>query len=183
MPAPGSEKNAALAALASAAEGGDPETLACAAADYRAAALVQEMRDALRLADKDFRHARLRRELARPGCAFAVRVDIGADPKFTRKFGQRVKAVGGRYSDVRGHCERRYVHLPACALPLADEIARTYRPDVVVVESGRFRELGLRASSGMKVFSRGQLAAIDYRPSAAAECFRRALLRKLEETK
>ena len=32
--------------------------------------------------------------------------------EFTKRFGKRIKALGGRYSDVRGHASKRYVTVP-----------------------------------------------------------------------
>lgn len=41
-----------------------------------------------------------------------VRIDCGADPEFTRKYGQKVKAAGGKYTECRGHAGKRYVTVP-----------------------------------------------------------------------
>jgi hypothetical protein len=52
-----------------------------------------------------------------------VELHIAPDPAFTRKFGQRVKQAGGRYSAVRG-TDTRYVFLPLSEAKLIDEIIR-----------------------------------------------------------
>jgi hypothetical protein len=42
----------------------------------------------------------------------SVRIDCTDDTAFTRKYGKRVKAAGGRYSECRGHQSTRYVQIP-----------------------------------------------------------------------
>lgn len=51
-----------------------------------------------------------------------VEAHIGADPAFTREFGQRVKDCGGKYSDIRGGSSTRYVTVPAAERTLLNEI-------------------------------------------------------------
>ena len=55
----------------------------------------------------------------------SVRIDCKSDPAFTRKYGKKVKAARGRYTDVRGHCGVRYVHVPCVGnVALINAIAR-----------------------------------------------------------
>lgn len=41
-----------------------------------------------------------------------VSLDISPDPVFTRKFGKRLKNIGGNYHGVRGQCRDRLVRIP-----------------------------------------------------------------------
>ena len=65
-----------------------------------------------------------------------VELHLSKNTEFTTRFGARVKSVGGRYSDVRGDANRRFVTLPASETALIDELAVAYggsQKTVVVV--------------------------------------------------
>ena len=53
---------------------------------------------------------------------------LSSSPAFTRRFGKKVKALGGRYSHCRGDCSKRFVTLPTTpeGALLADEIVRVH---------------------------------------------------------
>ncbi|NTF16923.1 hypothetical protein G6L37_00590 [Agrobacterium rubi] len=51
-----------------------------------------------------------------------VEAHIGADPAFTKEFGQRVKDCGGKYTEIRGSTNVRYVTIPSSEGALLDEI-------------------------------------------------------------
>lgn len=68
-----------------------------------------------------------------------------ADTKFPKQFGQRVKSIGGRYSECRGDQTTRYVHVPTGDrhhADLIDEMVKanaanySIKPKVVVVMRG-----------------------------------------------
>jgi hypothetical protein len=66
-----------------------------------------------------------RSRVVRPEVAYGeVELHLSADVDFPARFGQKVKAVGGRYGDVRGSARTRFVHVPASETGLIDEIAR-----------------------------------------------------------
>lgn len=45
--------------------------------------------------------------------AYSIEMQLKTtNPEFVRKFGRRVKAVGGRYSSCRGYHYTRFVHIP-----------------------------------------------------------------------
>lgn len=41
-----------------------------------------------------------------------VEIHCTADPAFTKVYGRKVKRMGGKYDDVRGNQETRFVHVP-----------------------------------------------------------------------
>lgn len=53
---------------------------------------------------------------------YGVRLDLNNDPAFVKKFGKRVKAAGGSYSECRGHQETRFVNLPCSEEALINAI-------------------------------------------------------------
>jgi hypothetical protein len=58
-----------------------------------------------------------------------IRLDLSPDPTFTRRFGKRVKALGGSYDHVRGYANRRHVHMPfetSEQRDLVDAMLQTY---------------------------------------------------------
>jgi hypothetical protein len=71
----------------------------------------------------------------------------------TRSMARRIKAVAGRYSDCRGDCVKRFVHLPVtpAGLALADEV---------------IRERGLRNADGQVcvIFRHARLRAYSTHP-------------------
>ena len=42
----------------------------------------------------------------------SVELHLSGDPAFTKKYGKAVKALGGRYSECRGHSNTRFVDIP-----------------------------------------------------------------------
>jgi hypothetical protein len=44
---------------------------------------------------------------------YSIRMDLRNDPEFVKKYGKKVKAVGGSYSECRGHQSTRFVVLPS----------------------------------------------------------------------
>jgi hypothetical protein len=66
---------------------------------------------------------------ARPNVVYGkLELHLRADPDFAVRFGNRIKRVGGSYSNVRGHVRTRYVTVPAGETALIDELARLYSP-------------------------------------------------------
>jgi len=53
---------------------------------------------------------------------YGVRLDLRNDPEFVKKFGKKVKAAGGSYSECRGHQSTRFVTLPCEQEALINEI-------------------------------------------------------------
>lgn len=43
---------------------------------------------------------------------YTVRMDCNNDPALVKKFGKKIKAAGGHYSECRGHQDTRFVYLP-----------------------------------------------------------------------
>ena len=53
---------------------------------------------------------------------------LNQDTDLPRRHGARIRAAGGKFSDVRGHgSSHRFVHVPAAEAALVDELVRTYR--------------------------------------------------------
>lgn len=84
-----------------------------------------------------------------------VELHIAADPTFTRKWGKRVKIVGGSYSDIRGHAYKRYVMLPfnEQTASLVEGIVDDCRCEVMVFRGQRNRS-GLQAWGTVVSFRR-----------------------------
>jgi len=55
-----------------------------------------------------------------------IELHLSGNPEFTRKYGQKVKAAGGRYSECRGDSSIRFVHLPLSCGDLANKLIREY---------------------------------------------------------
>lgn len=58
-----------------------------------------------------------------------LEIHCTGDPAFTSSgLGRRVRAVGGEYSQARGHSRTRYVRIPLTreAIPVADEVIQRY---------------------------------------------------------
>lgn len=51
-----------------------------------------------------------------------------AETTLPKRYGKRIKAVGGHYSDIRGSVDTRYVRLPLAAAELIDELLADYGP-------------------------------------------------------
>lgn len=80
------------------------------------------------------------------GC---VEMHLPSDSSFTRKFGKRVKDIGGKYSECRGSRYNRFVDIPLRwavgegsfseafqeGVRLADEIAQTFHPRCLIIRS------------------------------------------------
>jgi hypothetical protein len=65
-----------------------------------------------------------------------IELRLSGDPDFPKKFGKRVKAVGGSYTEARGGFTDRFVTLPAAALDLADEISATFGLRHLILRGG-----------------------------------------------
>jgi len=67
----------------------------------------------------------------------SIRVDLNSSPRFTKRYGQRVKDLGGTYSYCRGHHSTRYVQVPlekaSEAANLIREMIRDFGPKVTTV--------------------------------------------------
>lgn len=55
-----------------------------------------------------------------------VEIHCTADLRFAPKYGRQVKAVGGEYSDIRGHTDKRFVTIPVEAEDLIDKVCRDF---------------------------------------------------------
>jgi hypothetical protein len=65
--------------------------------------------------------------MSRPEARIAlVRLDINTATDFTRRFGKQVREAGGKYDDVRGPADRRFVYLPWERRDLIDAIVTQY---------------------------------------------------------
>jgi hypothetical protein len=79
------------------------------------------------------------------------------DENFLRRFGKRVKAAGGKYSEMRGYADTRYVFLPATERDLINQIIvheiegrlamaidpeKAFRGKVVMIARGRHEAAG-----------------------------------------
>jgi hypothetical protein len=73
----------------------------------------------------------------------SVELHLGSNPEFTRKYGAKVKAAGGRYTECRGHSNTRFVDLPwtdesrDLANKLIAEFGRLNNRTVVVLRPDR----------------------------------------------
>lgn len=83
-------------------------------------------------------------------------IHCNASPDFTRKYGRKVKAVGGTYSVCRGYSEKRYVKIPNT--PEGRKVA-----DAVIREFGRYHGSGRKNSC--VVISRGVVEPIYANPN------------------
>lgn len=86
-------------------------------------------------------HTFSRYEMPIPSAPAAFELHIGSNPKFTARFGRKVKKLGGKYSACRGHSSTRFVTIPntpdGCAL--ADQILAVQegtKPRTVITRSG-----------------------------------------------
>ena len=70
--------------------------------------------------------------------------ELHLDPssEFPKRFGKKVKAAGGKYSECRGYCDRRYVTVPSTCVELIDALLAAYPI------RGRGHRGGLRRGSG-----------------------------------
>lgn len=55
-----------------------------------------------------------------------LEIHCTADLQFAPKYGRQVKAVGGEYSDIRGHVNRRFVTIPVEAEDLINKVCRDF---------------------------------------------------------
>jgi hypothetical protein len=62
-----------------------------------------------------------------------LELHLGSDPELVRKFGHKIKKIGGRYDKCLGHKVTRYVHVPLTTgepddpgLELANELIKLY---------------------------------------------------------
>lgn len=64
-----------------------------------------------------------------------IELHIEPAPDFTKRFGAKVKKVGGRYSEVRGDKSKRFVTIPVTAFTtaLVQDIVSEFRCDTVVL--------------------------------------------------
>ncbi len=75
----------------------------------------------------------------------SVELHLSSDPHFAKKYGKAVKALGGRYSECRGHSNARYVTLPltcegrSLANKLVAEFGRGRRTTVIARDVESFR--------------------------------------------
>lgn len=67
------------------------------------------------------------------GTPKSMELHLGASPLFVRTHGKRVKAVGGRYTHVRGDRTTRYVTLPFKATEVIESCIREYGSSKVTV--------------------------------------------------
>lgn len=83
-----------------------------------------------------------------------VELHLRADAELPKRFGQRIKAVGGGYSKCRGHTDKRFVKVPINEIELINELITTF-PDyrsTTVIFRGMSVRLG-NASSAVTVHS------------------------------
>jgi hypothetical protein len=55
-----------------------------------------------------------------------VELHLSPSTEFTRKYGKKVKAVGGNYSQVRGNSFQRFVTVPASEKELIDNLVTEF---------------------------------------------------------
>lgn len=55
-----------------------------------------------------------------------LELHLSGNPDLPKKFGARIKAVGGRYNAVRGYGHDRYVTIPATETALADALIKNF---------------------------------------------------------
>jgi len=111
---------------------------------------------------------------------------------FPKRFGKRVKAAGGHYSECRGSCQIRFVNLPGTAAALADEmIAEACEPYTARDGSTKRRRVIVVAEGGTTPFDfgnshswvtvhriRSMAEAITALTSAVTEALARDLVRR-----
>ena len=57
---------------------------------------------------------------------YQVRLDLNTDPTFVKKYGKKVKEVGGSYDAARGQISHRFVYLPIAAESLINDVWREF---------------------------------------------------------
>ena len=112
-----------------------------------------------------------------------VSVEIHANslPTFVPKFGKRVKAAGGTYSECRGDSRHRFVRLPWGARDLIDEIARTHndgpKTTLIVREFASSDVADGRLNSLLGVPTRSVYKWLRAGPASATEFLESSVLR------
>ena len=108
------------------------------------------------------------------------------DAAFTRKYGRKVKAVGGSYGDCRGYAETRYVVIPDSpeGRKVADAVIRDDKENRVLPVAGLTGLVDEATERIVCVHDRGFSWPIGMRGDFAVRYFvRRVITGRKDETK